>query len=317
MSIRKAFGLVLILIMMVSLLAGCGNGDKESQVPDQKQKIVIGVTYDYIADFMAYVYDGTKAYADEHDDVEVIIFDANFDVAAHLQHVENFISQKVDAVLMKPTDKDATQPITDLLKAAGIPFVVTNSPVNSAHDSYIGSDNALAGRIQMEEIAKLLNGKGKVAILVGDPNNEASHDRTDGNKEIIAKYPDIEIVAEQTGGWMRDQGMRLTENWLQSGLEIDAIIANNDEMAIGAALAVKESGKNILVAGIDATPDALNYMKEGLIAVTVFQNGFMQGYIGVQTAVKLARGEKVPAYIDVPFELVTPDKADRYLALYK
>lgn len=326
LKIKKMARIIIALIMVLSMgLVGCSPKEEEdtkvkTETPETPEttgdeKIVIGCTFDYVSDFMAYVADGATAYQTDNPNVEVIILDAKMDVANQLKGVENLIAQNVDAIVIKPVDKDASKPIADLCAAAGIPLIVTNAPLNAEYTSFVGSDNILAGRLEAEYIAEQLGNKGNVAILLGDPNNQASRDRTDGNKEVFGKT-EIKIVAEQVGKWMRDEGMRVTENWIQSDMEIDAIVANNDEMATGAALAAKEAGKDILIAGVDATPDALRMLKEGTLAVTVFQNGHQQGYIAVDTAVKAAKGESVEKYIDVPFELVTPDKADEYLAKY-
>lgn len=317
-----AMGLVLIMVMALTL-TGCAPktetpaAQAEAPAAPAEKEMVIGCSFDYVSDFMAYVADGAKAYQDKNPGVKVVILDAGKDVSKQLKDVENLIAQKVDAIVIKPQDKDACQPISDACKEANIPLIVTNSPINSDYVSYVGSDNILAGKLEAEYLAKQMGGKGTVNILLGDPNNQASRDRTDGNKEILKGYPDIKIGSEQVGKWMRDTGMQVTENWIQSKQPLDAIFANNDEMAIGAALAAKEAGKKIFIGGVDATPDALGMLKEGTLSVTVFQNGYQQGYVGVETAVKAAKGEKVEKYIDVPFELVTPDKADEYLAKYQ
>ena len=108
---------------------------------------------------------------------------------------------------------------------------------------------------------------------------EAQRLRTEAFHEVIAKYPDMKIVAEQTAEWNRAKGMALMESWLESDKDIDVVACENDEMAIGALMAIEEAGKlgKITVGGIDATPDALDYLKSGKLAVTVFQNGTGQG----------------------------------------
>jgi inositol transport system substrate-binding protein len=169
----------------------------------------------------------------------------------------------------------------------------------------------------MEYLAKQMAGKGNVVILLGDPRELATHTRTNGIKNVIAKYPGIKVVSEQRGDWMRDKALAVTENWIQSGIKFDAVVALNDEMAIGALMAGEQSGVKFLVGGIDALPPALKLLKEGKISVTVFQDGYTQGYQGVKAAYELVTGKKVPSVIDVPFKLVPPEKADEFMALYK
>ena len=119
----------------------------------------------------------------------------------------------------------------------------------------------------------------------------------------------MKIVEEQTANWSRTQGSDLTTNWLSAGLQFDAVVANNDEMAIGAIQAMKAAGmdmKEVLVGGVDATQDALAAMAAGDLDVTVFQNAAGQGKGSVDAALKLVRGEKVETKVYIPFELVTP-----------
>ena len=341
MKIKRVLSLAVALVMASLLLVGCGQKSATStqesaskaesstaQTTDstkatagqteKKDKYVIGVTMESLQDFLAYVADGCTQYGKDHPEVQVSIMDAKLDMAAQMKHVENFIAQKVNAIVIKCVDKDATGPISEKCKEAGVKLVCTNIKMNSPYDSYVGSNHKLSGKLEAEYIAKKLNGKGNIAILMGDPSHDAARDRTDAVKEVVAANPGMKVVAEQTGKWDRDKGMIVAENWIQSGLPIDAIIANNDEMAIGAIRAYEQAGKKgVLFGGIDGTKDALGYLKEGRLTVTVFQNGFQQGYKAIEAAHKLLMGENVPQYVDVPYELVPPEKADEYLAKYK
>ena len=126
----------------------------------------------------------------------------------------------------------------------------------------------------------------------------------------------IEIVDEQTANFMRTDGNNLMTNWLTAGIEFDAVIANNDEMAIGAIQALKAADRDmdsVIIAGIDATADALAAMQAGDLDVTVFQNGAAQGRGAVDAMVKLIKGEEVEQKIWIPFELVTPDNMQAYI----
>jgi len=153
---------------------------------------------------------------------------------------------------------------------SGIPLVY----VNRAPDQkqlpekvvVVVSDHVLSGRLEMPEIAKCLNGKGNVAIMLGELASNATQDRTKGNKEVIAKYLGIKVVQEQTANYRRNQAIDLMNNWLQSGTKIDGVVANNDEMAIGAIIALQQAGiapNDKCIGGIDATPDALAEMTKG------------------------------------------------------
>ncbi|MCW3489987.1 substrate-binding domain-containing protein [Dethiobacter alkaliphilus] len=315
---KKALIMGVVLVMVVSLLAlaGCGGNNGNSNANTDDDKFVIGLSMEALVDFMAYVADGFQEYADENDDVDVIVVDANYDVATQLGQVENFISQGVDAIVIKAVDRDATQAMSDAAKAAGIPFLAVNIEVGSDRDAYVGSDHEYSGVLQAEYVAELLDGEGRVAILMGDPSHDAARERTDGNKDVFANFPGIEVVAEQSGYWQRDRGMEVAENWIQAGLEVDAVLGNNDAMVIGAMLAFEQAGvaDGVVFAGIDAIEDALNLMNEGRMHVTVFQNGFAQGYGAAEAAHQILQGESVPSYVDIPYELIPPERADEILA---
>ncbi|MEC8484249.1 MAG: substrate-binding domain-containing protein, partial [Pseudomonadota bacterium] len=125
----------------------------------------------------------------------------------------------------------------------------------------------------------------------------------------------LKIIEKQTALWQRSMGNDIMTNWLSAGVQFDAVIANNDEMAIGAIQAMKAVDldmSKIVVAGVDATQDALQAMRAGDLDVTVFQDAKGQGAGAVEAAVKLAKGEDVPQKVWVPFELVTPTNMERY-----
>lgn len=282
----------------------------EAVTPKDGKTLKIGVAFPIMDEFLQTVADGIEARAKEAG-VEVTIVSAQEKADAQLGQVENFISQGVDGIIVIPVDTDAAGPMTAKAQAANIPLAYVNRRPAELPDGvpYVGSDSIVAGHLQMEELAKLAGGKGKVGIIVGDPANEAARLRTQGCKDIVAKHPDLEVVREQAGNWYRDKGLAITENWIQSGDEIDIICSNNDEMALGAIQALKAAGKldEVLVGGVDATEDALSAMATDELEVTVFQDAKGQGAGGVDAIVKLYNGEEVAAVINVPYQLVTPE----------
>lgn len=241
--------------------------------------------------------------------------DAKGDVAQQLQQVQNFIGQGVDAIIVNPVDTNAVKPIVDLTTKAGIPLVFVNrkpATTLTGKMAFVGSDSELAGRLQMEALAKRMNYKGNVAILLGDLANEATRERTKGVEAIVAKYPGLKVVQKQTAKFTRNDALDVTSNWLTAGDDIQAIASNNDEMAIGALQALGKNPNNILVAGVDGTPDALQMIKNGKMVASVFQDAKGQGEGAVQTAVKLVKGEKVQPIVDIPFQLITKENYEKF-----
>ncbi|WP_116472652.1 sugar ABC transporter substrate-binding protein [Zobellella maritima] len=280
--------------------------------------IKVGVSMAQFDDnFLALIRQAMQDKVVELEGVDAQFEDAKSDVAQQLQQVESFVSQKLDVIILNPVDTQAVAPIIKRAADAGIPLVFVNRrPETELPENmvYVGSDSKLAGKLQMEYIAEQLGGKGNVAILMGALSDEATRDRTRGVEEVAARYPDINIIAKETGKWARKEGIDITSNWLLSGYEIDAIAANNDEMAIGAIMAL---GKNrlaeVIIGGVDATPDALAFVDRGMMDVTVFQDAKGQGAAAVETAYKLAKGEAVEQSVMIPFELVTAENYKRYV----
>lgn len=237
--------------------------------------------------------------------------DAKGDVAVQVQQVENFINQGVDAIILNPVDTQGVKPMMDAAKRANIPLIFVNRKPEvelSGKMAYVGSDSLLGGRMEMEALAKRMNYKGNVAILMGALSAEEARQRTKATEEVIAKYKEMKVVEKQSAQWRRNEAVDVTSSWLLSGEKIDAIAANNDEMAIGAIMALNQSGnKDILVAGIDGTPDALQFIKSGKLALTVFQDAAGQGKGAVTMAKQVLDGKNADKFMWIPYQVVTQE----------
>jgi inositol transport system substrate-binding protein len=169
--------------------------------------------------------------------------------------------------------------------------------------------------MQMQYLAEKMGGKGSIVILLGDLANNSTTNRTKGVKEVLARYPGIKVDQEQTGVWLRDKGMTLVNDWLTQGREFNAVVANNDEMAIGAAMALNQAGVakgSVLIAGVDGTPDGLRAVQRGELAVSVFQDAKGQADGSVETAVKMANKQPVDAAVWIPYRLITPETVAQF-----
>jgi inositol transport system substrate-binding protein len=251
--------------------------------------------------------------------VQLQFEDARSDVVKQLSQVESFISQKVDAIVVNPVDTAATKKITEAAVKAGIPLVYVNRRPDDLKLPKgvvtVASNDLEAGEMQMQYLADKMGGKGDIVILLGDLANNSTTNRTKGVKDVLTKYPNIKIEQEQTGIWSRDKGMTLVNDWLTQGRKFDAVIANNDEMAIGAAMALQQAGVekgSVLIAGVDGTPDGLNAIKKGNMAVSVFQDAKGQADGSIDTAVKMAQNEPVEQAVWVPYRLITPQNVDTF-----
>lgn len=291
----------------------------------------IGVTMSRFDDnFLTVLRNGMQDYVGGLKGVELQIEDAQNDVGKQLNQIQNFIASGVDAIIVNPVDTDATVAMSQAAANAGVPLVYVNrEPVNVDDlpdgQAFVASDERESGTLETQEICRLLKGKGKgdgakIVVLMGELSNQAARQRTQDVHDVIAtsECSFIEIVEQQTGNWSRTEGADLMTNWLSAGIEFDAVVSNNDEMAIGAIQSLKTAGvsmEEMLVGGVDATQDALAAMKAGELDVTVFQDAAGQGKGAVDAALALARGETVEKKVYVPFQLVTPENMDKFVTM--
>jgi len=313
MKILANYKLPVVAALVAAVLAGC----EQKQSPSGGHRITIGISYQNLQnEFIINIQDAVRAEAKKLN-VDLVEADGQGKAENQISQVQNFIARNVDAIILNPYDKEGSAPAVDLAIKAHIPIVVVNAIVSNLDkaNAYVGSEDAEAGRIEAQRIADILHGKGNVVIIHGPNGHSAEVQRTQGIRQILAKYPDVKVVAEQTANWDRVQALNLMENWLASGRQIDAVIAQNDEMALGALKANESAGKQnqIAVIGIDAIPDALKAVADGRLVGTVFQDAHGQGALAVDLAVDLVKGKPVKHDNYIPFQLVTKENVTNFL----
>ena len=246
---------------------------------------------------------------------QVYIDSAEDDFDLQLQQVKNYIAAGADAIIIFATGTtEKNRQLFEFAKQVPLVFINTE-PVEDmstmpANTVYVGSNELESGTLEMEELARQANYKGNVALLQGDPTHKAAVLRTKDVEDVVAKYPNMKIVVKETGHWARNEAYKLVSDWLKKGTSFDILAANNDEMAIGSIMAMRDSGKDpkkFLVGGVDATRDALLEMSKGDLAVTVLQDAENQGKDAVDIAYKLINRQKVKNPHWVPFRLVTKE----------
>ncbi len=244
--------------------------------------------------------------------------DADTDVQKQLNQADDLIAMKVNVIVMSPVDANGCAPIVEKCQQAGIPLVIVNSKTSNVDQAtaFVGSNDVEAGEIMGNYIAKRLGSAGgNVLQLEGDIGNSAQIDRDKGLKNTIYKAPGVKVLESLTGKWLREEAMRITEDWLQKYPDIRAIAAENDNMAMGALNAVINAGRKdkIVIVGVDAIEDALISVKNGELDATVRQDGQGQGAGSIDVAYKVAAGEKYEKVTNIPFELITKENVDKYL----
>lgn len=315
---RRIVSLSIVLLFLVTGLSLWASGSEESG-SDQLHIGIAAASFD--DKWMSYMHDGFREAAEEAG-VQITMVDGRNDSSIQQGQIDTFITQGVDAIILVPCQVQAMAPMLDQTEAAGIPVVAVNrlpaEPELSRLATFVGSNEEYAGTVQGEAIADMLGGEGDVVIIHGQLGHPAEQGRTRGNKKVFDQYPGINVVREDTSEWQRAKALELMENWIQAGFNIDAVVGNNDESAIGAAMALEQVGMldDVFIAGVDATPDALHFMKEGKIDVTVFQDAYGQGYACIDAAIKAVNGEDLPKITDIPFLPVFPEDVDKFLAMW-
>ncbi|HET9595058.1 MAG TPA: substrate-binding domain-containing protein [Anaeromyxobacteraceae bacterium] len=212
--------------------------------------------------------------------VKLTVFDGNYDALTQNNQFDTMITQKYDGVIFVPIDIQAGAEGVNKAFAAGIPVVGSNTRVNSDNLlSYIGSNDVIAGEMEAEAVIKGIGDKGNVVILEGPIGQSAQIERRKGNQNALAKHPNVKVVEMKTANWSRAEALSLMENWLTAHPgQINGIIGQNDEMALGAIAAVKAKGidpKSMPTAGIDGVTDAILAVKRNEM-VSILQDARAQ-----------------------------------------
>lgn len=309
---------LLLAAVAGSLLSGCG---RASPPPEKDQtagqgRFTIGVSLLNLSSEFIVMLNRAMSEKAEELNVRLIVTDAQRSAERQVQQVESFIAQRMDAVIINPCEVEASSPAVDKAKAAGIPIVAVNSETRSVPTAFVGSRDEESARLAMEYIAGRLKGKGNLVMMHGFMGQAAQIKRTQGAQEVLTKYPGLKLLAEQTAEWDRAKAMTLMENWIQSyGPNLHAVFAQNDEMGMGALIALEQAGlKNrVVVASVDAIADALQAVKDGRLDATVFQDARGQGGTALETAVRILKREAFERQVFIPFRLVTGENVDQYL----
>ena len=253
--------------------------------------------------FFVYLKDMVVQEADNQG-FEVIVVDAQNDSAKQNNDVEDLIQKGVDALLINPTDSSAISAAVQNANAIGIPVITIDRSADKGEvASLIASDNVGGGKMAAQYIIDSLGEGAVVAELEGIPGTSAARERGEGFHSLADSK--LNVVVKQAADFDRTKGLNVMENLLQANPNIQAVFAQNDEMALGAVEAVASSGKNIIVIGFDGSADALKAIKEGKLSATIAQQFDLIGQKAVQTAADILSGKPVEKYVPVAIKLVT------------
>ncbi|TWD95695.1 ribose transport system substrate-binding protein [Neobacillus bataviensis] len=315
----KIFNIV-ILILTLCFLGACSNNEsasnrgKTDDKSNTEKKLKIGLTVPNLSNpFFVAMSKGAKEVASKYN-AEVTTVSADQDLAKQTSQIEDFITKKVDLILLSPFDSAGIAGAVSEAKAAGIPVVALDGFAEGGIDSVVMSDNVQAGKLAAEYLVKQLNGKGNIVIIDGPPVSAVT-DRIKGFNEVIKKYPDIKVVAKQNGEGNREKALTVMEGTLTANKKIDAVFTINDEEAVGVQIAQEQASRQneFFVVSVDGAPSAVDALKKGgSFAGTSAQFPNQMVIDGVALALKVIDGKKVDSKVLIPTKFITKDNVDSY-----
>lgn len=325
--IKYFLALATILFLVACEENGGSNGEVDTNGDSEGVEVGGDYTIGYVINnlndtFQTYILNAAENQAEELG-ISFRVENAEEDLIAQQDLVNTLIQNNVDALVVVPVDTSAMGPITQSAQNADIPLVYVNrNPYAGSEEDmpegvyYVGSEEIEAGIIQGEYAGDFLGGEGGVAILMGILGNEGAVQRTAGVNQVIdEQFPNMTVLAEETAEWQRDQAINIAENWILTyGDDLNAILANNDEMALGAVQATESTGReDIIVMGVDAIPDAIDAIQQNRLEGTVFQDATGQGSTAVNIISNIFNGEEPDGQITfIDFQLVTEQNVSDY-----
>ncbi|WP_105566003.1 substrate-binding domain-containing protein [Microbacterium halophytorum] len=280
-------------------VSGCGAGDPNAGGADT---ITVGVTVYDMSSFITQGQEGMEAYA-EANDIDLQWNSAGGDVSTQSNQVDQYVNAGVDAIIIVPVQADSLGPQVEAAKAASIPVIAVNTSLEGVEvDASVQPDDVAAGEQEATQMVDALGGEGDVVILEGPLGSSPQLDRGEGIENVLAENSGLNVLAQDTANWKRDEAVNKMKNWISAfGDEIDGVISQNDDMALGAIQALREAGlDDVRVVGVDGIEDGLNAVQAGEMIGTSLQHGTVELATGLAVAAKIARGEEVdtePIYV--------------------
>jgi len=280
------------------------------------------VTINQQALFFNQVNDGAKQAASKAG-ANLVIFNANNQPSAQNSAIEDYIAQKVDGIVLIAIDVNGVKPAITDAKNAGIPVVAIDARIpNGDNAAFIGVDNKGAG----EQIGKYfanyakskMGGSAKVGI-VGALNSFIQNQRLDGFKSAAQTVSGVKFLDTVDGQNIQDVALTAAENLMTANPDMNALYATGEPALVGAISAVTSQKRtdSVKVFGWDLTAQAIKRIDEGWIVAVVQQDPFQEGVAGVETILKLKKGEQVNPSIDIPVTIVTKENVDKFRSLFK
>lgn len=233
------------------------------------------------------------------------------DEQGQLAIVNNMINRQYAALMLSPISDGNLVPGVESALEKNIPCVNVNDGLIVNAPNFVGPKANQNGELAAEWIANKLDGKGEVAIVIGMPKAFAARQRTEGFKNWMTENaPGITVVAEQNADWDRNKAKELADTWIKNFPDLKAIFCNNDGMALGVVEAVEDSGRDILVVGVDGIGEAYDSIRSGKLDATIDSFPFYKAQIATECTLRLLGGQELPRVIWTPQALIDSTNVD-------
>jgi ribose transport system substrate-binding protein len=314
-SLRRMSVIAAGAVLALGLTSCAAPSEDNADVADCSS-LKVGVTVYDMSSFITQGQEGMDAFAAANN-IELLWNSAGGDVATQASQVEQLVNAGVDAIIIVPVSADSLAPQLQAAKDAGVPVLAVNTTLASSDliTSAVLPDDVAAGAQEMQQMADKLGGKGNIVILQGPLGSSPELDRTKGIESVLANYPDIKVLAKDTANWARDEAANKVANWLTSfGDDLNGIVAENDDMALGAIQALDEAGKSLPVVGIDGIEDGLRAVASGKMIGSSLQHGRVELAAGLAVAKNVACGVAYESKYTYTMPPITPENVDEYVA---
>lgn len=319
---KKILSVLLCTAMVAAMAMGCtsesskSEGSKESDKKSDGSKKVFMTVSNQQNEFMVGMGENFLEVGKEKG-YDCQLMDADLDATKQVSQIETAVSEGAAAILVEPCSVDGLTSGLQTAHNAGIPVFVIHNNVSATDliTSLIHVDVKQGGQLKMEQCLKDIGGKGDIAIMTGTLGQDTTNQICGGYDEVLTGNKDVNVVFEGAGNWGATDAAPLAENWLASGKNIDAIVCNNDGMALGVLPVLETAGKTgeIKVYGLDATKEGLKAVKEGKMAATIFVDSRAEIEEAFNMLKDIKDGKEVEAEFKVPSVLVTQENVDDYM----
>lgn len=295
---KKVAIIIMSLMLCTSLLVGC----KQKSLSDTKKigLIVSTLNNPFFVDLKSGIESEAKKLG-----YDVVVLDSQNDPAKEVSNMEDISVKNVDIVLLNPVDSDSAIASVMVANNLELPVITVDRASNGGKVvSHVASDNVEGGKMAAKYLVEKLGTKGNIVELEGIAGSSATRDRGAGFDNEI-KNSNLKIITKQSADFDRTKGLSVMENIIQSKGDIDAVFAQNDEMALGSLKALQDANMdNVLVVGFDATDDAVVSVQKGDMAATIAQQPKLIGETAVNLAHRFLSGESVEDFAPVELKLI-------------